>query len=705
MILLEAKNVFYTYPQAKEPALNGVSLRIEEGEYIAVLGTNGSGKSTLARLFAGFMEADSGELEFRDDLLTGIVFQQPKEQIVAGIVGRDTAFGPQNLNMTESEIELRTIECLAMTGLEDRALDSTTALSLGQTQKLALSGILALYPELLLLDEAAAMLDPASRTEFIKLIEVWNKKGHTVIHVTHDFTEALAAKRIIVLEKGKIIFDSSREDFMKNSETAFKIFGGEIKKKRDFLSYEELSKTEDALVAEDISFSYPERQVFKNLSFKLKKGTLTAITGPSGCGKSTLFECLAGLKTGMTGKIFAKERPVLALQETEASLFAAYAADDVAFGAKNKGIKGKALLNTVKLSMEKAGLSYAEFGDKRTFSLSGGEKRKLSIAGILALNSPVMIFDEPTAGLDSASKAVVLETLQNLAQEGKTVLFSTHRMEEACIADVQLDWETLCNTSPGEDSSLKEELPLQKPLANAAMLESLSKAARALTAPAKIPLSFISKLSPFAKVLVFMALAIFTMAATTVPLCLLALALCALYSVLAKYPLKKAVSSVFKLLPWFILFALIQFVFYNDLSDSVILLKRGYLVVTKAKLFTLLKTFIRSPAIILLLGTFIYSTQEREILDGISVFLSPLAKLKIPVRYAVIVIGIIFRFIPLLVDEMAAILKTQMMRGTFAKAKGLGKLKILVPLFVPIILQSFRKAQSLSDALSARYFS
>ena len=125
---------------------------------------------------------------------------------------------------------------------------------------------------------------------------------------------------------------------------------------------------------------------------------------------------------------------------------------------------------------------------------------------------------------------------------------------------------------------------------------------------------------------------------------------------------------------------------------------------TRGKIENTLKIFVRAPAILTILGTYIYTTSEREIMDGISGLLKPLAMIKIPVRYFVLVIGIMFRFIPLLLDELSGIIKTQLIRGAFDGKKGFAKLKILIPLFVPLILQTFRKSQYLADALTARYF-
>ena len=431
MPLLELKNVYYEYPRTNKIALDNINFSLSQGEYIAILGLNGSGKSTLARLIAGFFEPLKGEVIKQNGILPGIVFQQPKEQIVAGIVERDTAFGPQNLSMTESEIELRTIECLSVVSLVDKALSKTFELSLGQTQRLAFSGILALFPDLLILDEATAMLDPDSKNQLVEFVNAWNKKGHTVISVTHDLDEALAAKRIIVMDQGQVIFDGSPKEFKETKNIFESIFGidGEYTSFKS-LNSEKNKSAETSLKVQELSFSYGDFSVFKNISFELKKGTLVALTGPSGCGKSTLFECLAGLKKNQGGKIYALSRPVLGLQESEAALFEPYSADDVAFGPKNKNIKGKELFECVKKSMELAGLDYKKYGNLPIVSLSGGEKRKLSVAGLIALDSDILIFDEPTAVLTPQEIDELMKVTKNLSARGKSIIFISHKLKE-----------------------------------------------------------------------------------------------------------------------------------------------------------------------------------------------------------------------------------------------------------------------------------
>ena len=440
MSFISVKNLKFSYSASKIKAIDDISLSIEKGEYVAILGNNGSGKSTLARLLFGFLEATEGTIEIaQSEKPLGFVQQNPKYQIIAGTVEKDTAFGPENLGLPEVEIKTRTKNCLSQVELLEKASEKTKALSLGQTQKLALSGILALEPDLLILDEAVSMIDPITRRQILELLEKLNKNGTTIIHISHDLDEAFMAKRIIAMDDGKIIFDGEKEEFRNEQTILNKIFydfdlnvyNRKLQKKQEGQTEKEVS-----LVFENINFEYKkDSPVLKNISLAFEKGTITAVMGKSGSGKSTLFEVGASLLQQSSGKVYSIAKPSLAFQDAESALFESVAADDVAYGPENLGLQGKELRTRVKESMDVCSVPFDKYKDRPIQDMSGGEKRKLALAGIIAMDSPIIFFDEPGAALDPKSRGQFFGLLQKLSQQGKTIIFSTHRMEEAMAAD------------------------------------------------------------------------------------------------------------------------------------------------------------------------------------------------------------------------------------------------------------------------------
>ena len=628
---VQLEHVSFSYPQSKTNALSDISFSIEQGEYIAIVGTNGSGKSTLARILAKFYEATDGTYNLFDKETPGIVFQSPKEQIVSSIVNCDTAFGPENLGLSKAEVELRTIECLSLVSLSHKALSRTNELSLGQTQRLAFAGTLALFPSIMILDEVTAMLDPASKDELMMCVDQWNRKGHTIIHITHDESEALRCNRVIALEKGKIIFDGTSADFMNDKKTFEKIFSPEAIPMHKKTDGTDKTKNETSLSVENLCFNYDENPLINNLSFTLKKGTVTALTGSSGCGKSTLFEILSGLQKPMSGKITAAERPVLALQESEAALYKTFAGDDVAFGPINNGVKNKELLETVKKSMNLVGLPFKDYANRGTFQLSGGEKRKLSLAGLIALNKDIMIFDEPTAGLDSMSKIKVLSTLRQLADEGKTILFSTHRMDEIRIADFHLNWEEInnCKTENAaleNDDKTQAQLKPVEAFSNSKLLSTLKKSMSILSVSSDIKNQDKKnkpawKLPALIKMLLFISLFVCAMfVKNLVPLSILLFSNIA-YSFLCKVSPKKFGISLKIFLPWILIFGIIEAFVYRDIG--FILWEWGLFRITDTAINQFIFFMMRSLSVILCITSYAFTTTERELIEGLKILLYP----------------------------------------------------------------------------------
>lgn len=235
---IKIENVSIGYEEdngEKTPVLKNISLNIEKGDFVAVLGHNGSGKSTLAKLLNMILEPDEGKIYIDGKNITdpnmsdedvfelrkkvGMVFQNPDNQLVATIVEDDVAFGPENLGIDPAEIRRRVDESLAVVGMSDHAKGEPARLSGGQKQRIAIAGILAMQPDCMIFDESTAMLDPIGRREILKTIEKLNREhGITIIMITHYMDEAARANRIVVIDDGEILMDGTPAQIFDQNE-------------------------------------------------------------------------------------------------------------------------------------------------------------------------------------------------------------------------------------------------------------------------------------------------------------------------------------------------------------------------------------------------------------------------------------------------------------------------------------------------------
>ncbi len=707
MSFLIVHHVSYTYPQEEILAVKDVSFSLEKGESLAILGSNGSGKSTLARLITGFFIPDSGSVSLNSsqaaEQLAGavpasIVFQSPKTQIISGITESDTILGPQNIAVSDAEAEQRVSDVLSLVQLQHKRKDSTAALSLGQTQKLALAGILALTPELLVLDEAVAMVDPVCRGEILDFIDSYKAQGKSVISVTHDVDEAMRYDRILAMENGAAVFYGSCEEFKARPVLVDQIFGYGMPAPLQKESAGECRKT-SSLVFRNVCFSYQKEgssaPTLQDVNFAIPSGSLVAVMGPSGSGKSTLFELAAGLLPCQSGEIWADGRVSLALQDSESSLFEQFCADDVAYGPRNLGVKGRALKDRVQKVMDMAGLPFEQFKDRTARSLSGGQKRKLSLAGIMALDTPVILFDEPGAGLDPKGRMQIMETLQNLCRAGHTVLYSTHRYEEAACAEMML---------VVENGRVRWEHPVQSEEETAGLQKvgSIDPTGLLSGLSVKPPLSsgntsVLKKFSPGLRFLLF--LLAFTPSIFLKSFTALGISACiaACYGLLAKIPLKRSIGLYIKLIPWMLFFMILQFLVFPAADGTHEYIHWGIILVTQGKLLQSGRTAIRLFCAIFSMYGYLGTITDEEVIIGL--------KRICPVKSVVLVVTVMFRFLPLLAEEARLIIKVQLVRGGLAQQKGFIKaLKVLLPLFVPLIMRTIDRAEQMGDALTARYF-
>lgn len=229
MAFIQVEGVSYAY-DGSDDALSGVTLSIERGQYVAVLGHNGSGKSTLARCLDALLVPDKGtvlvmgldtadpdaQLEVRRHV--GMVFQNPDDQMVTSVVQDDVAFGPENLGVPQPQIERRVREALSQVAMEEYALADPAELSGGQKQRVSVAGVLAMEPDALVLDEPGAMLDPRGRRGIRRVAAELNRRGIAVVHITHFMDDALEADRVVVMDGGRVVLDGTPEEVFSHGD-------------------------------------------------------------------------------------------------------------------------------------------------------------------------------------------------------------------------------------------------------------------------------------------------------------------------------------------------------------------------------------------------------------------------------------------------------------------------------------------------------
>ena len=556
-IALAFENVKFFYPESQTAAVDGVSLSVKRGEFVSIIGHNGSGKSTLARLACGLLQADEGRisvlgLDLSDEKNvaevrrhTGIVFQNPDNQTVASIVEDDVAFGPENLGVEREEIGRRIEWALESVGMTKYRHATPSRLSGGQKQRIAVAGMLAIRPDILILDESTAMLDPRGRREVIDVVRRLNSEaGMTILLITHFMEEALLADRTIVMNRGSIVLQGTPDDIFENGEalTTYNLCLPEITEISRMLAAggiavppclrpEELASHIAARAKErgysslasprtpraaapkngawdidvkDLSYTYSASSPFashalRGVDLHIGDGEFFGIIGHTGSGKSTLIQHLNALiklpqankkykppklKKGQTpptmpqitvGEYDLADKKCnflslradvgMVFQYPEYQLFAETVEEDVAFGLKNffKDMPAEERRERVRAAIAAVGLDPGEVCGKSPFDLSGGQKRRVAIAGVIVTRPKILVLDEPAAGLDPLGKREIMELLHKLHSEWcRTVIIVSHDMDEiACNctrACVVSEGRIFCCDAPHELFARYDEL-------------------------------------------------------------------------------------------------------------------------------------------------------------------------------------------------------------------------------------------------------
>ncbi len=507
MPFLEIRDLTYTYP-GEIQAIRGLNLTAERGELVAVIGPNAAGKSTLALLVKGILNPDSGSVSLDGkvresgvvDPRVGLLFSNPENQLVTSIVEEDVAFGLEVAALPPGEIRHKVGRILDDLGIEHLRDRMPHRLSGGEQQMTALAGVMVMEPDLLILDEPTAYLDPFARTAVINVVTSLARKGTAVLWITHDIPRAAGADRLVVVDGGKVTLDGTPHGlfmapelstgygiappFLMRLAAELEQFGITVSKPADSRSVSsaiaraleagggetgrsavELECIEEEgepstdqppiLRMEKVTFSYgfpnTADSTVRDIDFEVPEGCITLLCGANGSGKSTLLQLANGLISPDSGQVLFRgeelallkrsdggipARVALLFQNPERQLFSDTVFDDVAFGPRNLGRDPAEVSRRVTRALEWVGLG-DELLERSVHSLSGGQMRRVAIAGVLAMEADLLVLDEPTDGLDPTGVREFFAQARNYCKAtGTAILMATHDVpEQADLVD------------------------------------------------------------------------------------------------------------------------------------------------------------------------------------------------------------------------------------------------------------------------------
>ena len=453
---LVIENLSFQYRTRPEPAIQNISFELKPGEMLLIAGSSGCGKTTLARCINGLIPRsyrgkragkvllhgkDVAEMQIADMAqIVGTLLQDPERQIVASNVFNEVAFGPENLGLPRAEIVARVDQAMKRLKIEHLRDRETFNLSGGEKQKVALAGLLAMNPSVLLLDEPLASLDPASAYEALEVFRSLADEGKTVVLIEHRVEDAIQARpdRLLYMEVGQVKYLGPIENLPVEINHREVKLPAEWVVKRVRQSGERIDKPEftpnvlqgdPLIVFEEVDFRYSDETplVLKDVNLTVRHGDLIAVLGPNGSGKSTLVKHAIGLLKPTRGRVLVDGKDTRTMSVAQIArvlgfvfqspthmLYAPTVREELEFGPKNLGFKKEELDLAVAESLSTVNLKGLE--EYPPLGLSFGQQKRTTIAAVLAMRSQIIIMDEPTAGQDYANY--------------------THFMDEMCRPDV-----------------------------------------------------------------------------------------------------------------------------------------------------------------------------------------------------------------------------------------------------------------------------
>ena len=488
--MIRIRELNFTYNGADRPALNKINLTIGDGQFVLITGASGGGKSTLCRCFNGLVPhfyggkiSGKAEVQGMDILATpprelatkvGMVFQDPENQLVTTDVEREIAFGLENLGYPKNLIARRIEEALDTAGIARLRFARNNELSGGEKQKVAIASVLALHPEVLVLDEPTSELDPQSAEEVLRLLERLNDElGLTVILIEQRLDRVVhLVDRMLVMGDGKIIADGTPGEVMNGDIGGLGIgLPPVIRLMRELKSHNaalnglpltvkdarlRLQKVlqsvkppafadagaslKPVLNIDKVWFSYGERAVLKNINLDIDRGGFIAVMGRNASGKTTLVKQLNGLLKPSKGRVRLEgvdtrkstvaelsRRVGYVFQNPNDHLFADTVEDEIAFSLRNRGAEEKQIAKAVAGMLDEFELTRYRKSYPR--NLSGGEKQRVALASVLVGEPEVIVLDEPTRGMDYILKKKLVSYLDDYRRKGNTVIMVSHDVE------------------------------------------------------------------------------------------------------------------------------------------------------------------------------------------------------------------------------------------------------------------------------------
>ena len=496
MAIFKTKNLTYFYPNSEESSVNDLNLEVDEGELVLLIGPSGCGKSTLLKVFAGLVPnfyggTIAGEVWFKDREIkclkktlapqVGILFQDPEKQLVMTDVEREIVFGMENSGLPSAVMKRRLAETLDFIGIRDLVGRKVAELSAGQKQKVALAAILAMDPEVLLLDEPTSQMDPVSAEELLNTIrKIAEDTGKTIIIAEQKLERCLhLADRVIAMQEGKIIFQGETKEYCNwavSNNFEFipsipRLFGGcgfedipitvkqgrmAISKKLKAISQKpeeneqlrkdsswggkRIQKEKPEIKVKNLWFSYENKQdVLKNINLEIYKGQFVSVLGQNGAGKSTLVKNFNGLLKPSRGHIEIQGQTVKGNSVYELSKKIGFLGQNPDNYLLNDSVEEeiKYTLNNFKLEwnkntdelMERLGLD--QYKTRNPRDLSTGQRQRTALASVLSVRPDILILDEPTRGMDYERKSKLGNFLCQLKTRGTTIVVITHDIEFA----------------------------------------------------------------------------------------------------------------------------------------------------------------------------------------------------------------------------------------------------------------------------------